>query len=82
MVCYLFFYEKIDMKKGETVHWNWGKSEAEGKVEEKFTEPVTKKIKETSVKRNASKEEPAVLIKQENGNEVLKSESELKKGKK
>lgn len=70
------------MKKGETVNWKYGKGEAEGKVEETFTEPVEKKIKGTTVKRNASKEKPAVLVKQENGNEALKSESELKKGKK
>ncbi len=59
-----------------------GQSEAEGKVKEKFTEPVKKTIKGTEVKRNASKDEPAYLLKQENGNEVLKSETELKKGKK
>ena len=70
------------MKKGETVHWNWGKSEAEGKVKEKFTEPVKKKIKGTEVKRNASKDDPAYLVEQDNGNKVLKSEKELKKGKK
>ncbi len=70
------------MKKGETVNWKYGKGEAEGKVKETFTEPVEKKIKNTNVKRNASKEKPAVLIEQQNGNEVLKSESELKKGKK
>lgn len=70
------------MKKGDTVHWNYGKGEGEGKVEEIFTEPVEKKIKGTTVKRKGSKEEPAMLIKQENGNEVLKSESELTKGKK
>ncbi len=70
------------MKKGENVTWKFGKGEAEGKVEETFTEPVEKKIKSANVKRNASKEKPAVLIKQENGNEVLKSETELKKGKK
>ena len=70
------------MKKGETVHWNWGKSEAEGKVKEKFSEPVEKKIKGSEIKRNASKENPAYLIEQDNGNEVLKSEKELKKGKK
>ncbi len=66
------------MKKGETVHRNWGKSEAEGKVDQKFTEPTTRKIKGTPVKRNASKEEPTYLIEQENGNKVLKSETELK----
>ena len=69
------------MKKGETVHWKWGKSQAEGKVMEKFTEPVSKTIKGTEVKRNASKEEPAYLIRQDDGSEVLKSESELTKGK-
>jgi hypothetical protein len=70
------------MKKGETVHWHWGKSEAHGKIEEKYTEPVTRTIKGTEVKRNASSEEPAYLIIQEDGSEVLKSASELKPGKK
>jgi hypothetical protein len=68
------------MKKGEKVSWKWGKSKAEGKIKEEFDKPVTKKIKGTEVKRNASQEEPAYLIEQENGNQVLKSESELKKG--
>ena len=78
----VFSIKNIAMKKEENVHWNWGKSEAEGKIKDKFEKPVTKKIKGTSVKRNASKEEPAYLIEQENGNKVLKSETELKKGKK
>ncbi len=69
------------MKKGEDVTWKWGKSTAEGKIKEKFEKPVTKEIKGTEVKRNASKEEPAYLIEQENGSEVLKSESELTKEK-
>lgn len=68
------------MKKGENVHWNWGSSQAEGKVVESFEKPVTRKIKGTEVKRNASFDEHAYLIKQENGNKVLKSESELTKG--
>lgn len=68
------------MKKGDTVHWNWGKSEAEGKITGKHTEPVTKTIKGTKVKRNASKSEPAFDIEQANGSKALKSESELKKG--
>ncbi|MGI4750503.1 MAG: DUF2945 domain-containing protein [Janthinobacterium lividum] len=70
------------MKKGETVTWKFGKGEAEGIVKETFTEPVEKKIKSATVKRNASKEKPAVLVEQKNGNEALKSESELTKGKK
>lgn len=68
------------MKRGDTVHWAWGSSEAEGKIEKKHTEPVTKTIKGSKVKRNASKDEPAFEVKQKGGGKVLKSESELKKG--
>ncbi len=68
------------MKIGDSVQWNWGKSKAWGKIKEVFYNPVTKKIKGTDVKRNASKDKPAYLIEQENGQQVLKSESELKKG--
>ncbi len=70
------------MKKGETVHWKWGASEAEGKIVKEHDKPVTKTIRGTKVKRNADKEEPAYEIKQDNGSKVLKSESELKKGEK
>ena len=70
------------MKKGDTVHWEWGKGEAEGKVIQKHKEPIEKKIKGTAVKRKASKEEPAYTIKQKDGDQLIKSESELKKGKK
>ncbi len=70
------------MKKGETVNWKWGKSEAEGKIVKEHTEPVSKTIKGAKVKRNASKDEPAFEIEQKNGSKVLKSESELKKGSK
>jgi hypothetical protein len=72
----------IVMKKGDTVHWNWSNGEAEGKIVKQYTEPVTKTIKGTKVKRNASKDEPAYEIKQASGAKVLKLEGELKKGKK
>ena len=68
------------MKKGDKVEWNWGTSKAEGKIEKEYDKPVTKTIKGGKVKRNASKDEPAYEIKQENGSKVLKSGSELKKG--
>ena len=65
------------MKNGDTVSWKWGKSTAEGKIVKEHKEPVTKTIKGAKVKRNASKDEPAYEIKQEDGSKVLKSESEL-----
>lgn len=66
------------MKKGDIVEWNWGKSRASGTIEKKHVEPVKKTIKGTTVKRNASKENPAYEISMEEGKKVLKSESELK----
>ena len=70
------------MKKGDEVTWKWGSAEADGKIVKEHTAPVTKTIKGTKVKRNASKDKPAFEIKQEDGGKVLKSASELKKGKK
>jgi hypothetical protein len=32
------------MKKGDWVQWKWGKSIAEGKVQEKFIESVSRTI--------------------------------------
>ena len=67
------------MKKGTNVEWNWGASKAEGKIVKKYDKPVAKTIKGAKVKRNASRDEPAYEIEQENGSKVLKSDSELKK---
>jgi hypothetical protein len=69
----------MSIAKGSKVEWKWGANTAEGKVKEKFEKPVQRTIKGTKVKRNASKEEPAFLIEQEDGGRVLKSESELHK---
>lgn len=68
------------MKKGDKVHWNRGKSQAEGTIKDKSEKTIIKKIKGTEVKRKAGKEEPAYIIEQQNGTEVVKSESELKEG--
>ncbi len=59
---------------GNEVEWKWGRSKAEGKVTQKFTGDVERKIK-----RKADDKEPAFLIKQDDGDRVLKSQSEVKK---
>lgn len=69
------------MKKGDKVHWNWGKSEASGTIGERHQEPVKKTIKGTAVKRNSSIDNPAYEIETAEGKKVLKSASELKKDK-
>lgn len=71
------------MKKfteGDEVKWEWGAGQGKGKVVKKFISDVSKTIKGSEVKRNASEEEPAYLIEQEDGDEVLKSGLELTKG--
>lgn len=59
------------------VSWNYGGHTAKGQIRESFKEKVTREIKGNSVTRNASEDEPAYLIEQEDGDQVLKSETEL-----
>lgn len=66
--------------KGDKVEWEWGSGTAKGVVAEVFTDKVTRRIKGKSITRNASADEPAYLIRQEDGDRVLKSASELTKG--
>lgn len=68
------------LRKGARVTWDWGAHTAEGKVAESFTSDVKRTIKGTEVVRKASREEPAYLIEQADGDHVLKSHSELKHG--
>lgn len=65
--------------KGTRVKWNWGQGSAEGEVVESYTSPVEKTIKGSEVKRDADDDNPAYLIEQDDGDEVLKSHSELSK---
>ena len=67
------------MKKGDEVTWKWGKGTAVGEIIKKHDKPVSKTIKGSKIKRNASKDKPAYEIKQDDGGKVIKSESELKK---
>ncbi|MBW8640182.1 DUF2945 domain-containing protein [Hoeflea sp. WL0058] len=64
---------------GTTVEWNWGSGVGSGTVAEIFTDKVTRTIKGNEVTRNASEEEPAYLIRQDDGDRVLKSHTELTK---
>ncbi len=63
---------------GDTVKWNWGAGTGTGTVKQIYTQKVTKTIKSTDVTRNASDDDPAYLIEQDDGDRVLKSASELK----
>ena len=62
---------------GAQVKWKWGDGWGRGRITEVFTDDVTRTIKGTEVKREASADDPAYLIEQDDGDRVLKGHSEL-----
>ncbi len=64
-------------KEGDSVQWNWGNGTGEGKIQSSFEEKTTRKIKGNEVTRKGTKDNPAYYIKQNDGDAVLKLESEL-----
>ena len=69
----------MSYSQGDKVKWNWGNGTGTGKVKKKYTQKITKTIDGNEVTRDASDDEPAYLIEQDDGDEVLKSGSELSK---
>ncbi|UZO81104.1 DUF2945 domain-containing protein [Aquimarina sp. ERC-38] len=67
------------IKEGTKVKWNWGNGTAEGKVQKTYTKKVTKSIDGNDVTRNGEEGDKALYIKQEDGDYVLKSESEVER---
>ncbi len=65
--------------KGTKVEWEWGNGKGTGKITDVFTEKVTRTIDGSEITRKASDDEPAYLIEQDDGDEVLKSHSEVSK---
>ena len=67
------------IREGTKVKWKWGRGIAEGKVKDIFDHEVTTTIKGTKVTRKGNSGNKALFIQQENGNEVLKLESEVER---
>ena len=65
--------------EGTCVEWDWGSGKGSGKIVKRYTGKITLNISGTEVTRNATEDEPAYKIVQEDGGEVLKSESELRR---
>ena len=66
-----------DFTIGDPVSWQWGSGTGSGKIIERYTTRVTMTIKGTEITRNATEDQPAYLIEQADGDQVLKSGSEL-----
>lgn len=69
----------MGFSKGDKVQWTWGSGTAQGTVAEVFTDRVTRSIRGKEITRNATQDEPAYLVRQEDGDTALKSASELKR---
>ena len=59
------------------VKWDWGNGSAKGQIKDRFEREVTRTLQGNEVTRDGSEDNPAYLIKQEDGDEVLKLGSEL-----
>ena len=63
----------------EYVKWEWGNGEGKGQIKERFEREVTRTLQGSEVTKDGGEDNPAYLIKQEDGDEVLKRGSELSK---
>ena len=64
-------------RQGQKVKWHWGSGSAEGKITERFNRRVQRTIKGAKVVKNGTTDNPAYLIEQNDGEQVLKRGSEL-----
>ena len=69
--------QMAEISQGTKVTWNWGQGTASGTVQKTYAKSITRSLKGTEVTRNGTKDDPALLIEQEDGDEVLKLSSEV-----
>lgn len=65
-------------QSGQYVEWNWGNGKGKGQIKERFEREVTRTLQGSEVTKNGDDDNPAYLVRQDNGDEVLKRGSELK----
>ncbi|MBL4793500.1 DUF2945 domain-containing protein [Citromicrobium bathyomarinum] len=59
------------------VKWDWGNGTAKGQITERFEREVTRTLQGSEITKQGSEDNPAYLIKQDDGDEVLKLGSEI-----
>ena len=59
------------------VKWKWGNGEGRGQVTERFERDVERTLNGSQITRHGTSDNPAYLIEQEDGDQVLKLGSEL-----
>lgn len=64
-------------RTGQYVKWNWGNGEGKGQVEDRFEREVTRTLQGSEITKKGDSDNPAYLVKQDDGDRVLKRGSEL-----
>lgn len=62
---------------GDTAKWKWGNGTASGTVEKVAHSKTEIQSKGETITRNGTKDNPAVVIKQDDGTKIIKLASEL-----
>ena len=65
------------LQSDQYVQWDWGNGTAKGQIKERFEREVTRTLQGSEITRNGTEDDPAYLIRQEDGDEVLKLGSEI-----
>jgi methyl-accepting chemotaxis protein len=73
-------YSNSKVRVGMKVKWVFGSGVATGTIVQLYRRAVKKRIKGSISTRNGTTENPAILIEQDNGDEVLKLASEVNSG--
>ena len=69
----------MSYSEGDKVKWDWGNGTGTGTIQKVYTQKRTLKIDGSEVTRDASEDCPSYRIEQDDGAEVFKSHSEVKK---
>ncbi len=67
----------MSVRQGTDVSWSWGNGTATGTVVSVHHEKITRTLSGSEVTRNGSKDDPALVIEQDDGAQVLKLRSEV-----
>jgi hypothetical protein len=67
------------IRSSTRVQWVWGSGQATGTVQTVFHETVTRRIDGSDITRKGSRDTPAYLIEQDNGQRVLKLATEVER---
>jgi hypothetical protein len=67
------------IRSGTRVTWKWGNGTAEGTVESTHHESITRTSNGSEITRDGSSDDPALVIKQDDGTTVLKLKSEVER---